>query len=626
MPKKITAITIDNYRSWFGAYEPIILPHGENLLIYGENGSGKSSLFKGVQNFFRSSQNGQPPFELNRFSVLAGNTAGSVKIEFTDATATPQTSTFTYTLGGASTNTANFIKATRNLNSFLDYKHLLSVHFSNPEATKVPDLFESMIEGLLGEFIIPATRQTVKSEIDKIELGLNRKLGSSHYVTASTNVPTIQGALSTILNDVLTEANRLIIAHFDSNLEVQFNFFRFDIDPRNPKRLRKQFEIQVRYAGEVVSNYNYFLNEARLSAIAICFYLASIKSHPPGGADYKILFLDDVFVGLDTSNRIPLLELLKVEFTDYQIFMSTYDRHWYEVAKDWFDKHMTNGWVQRELFVHKAEHISGRPVFDKAISVEAGDLLGRALYHLNTVYKPDYPAAANYLRKYAEQIFKKYIPDVEYKQKDENIGEYPEFIMLNELMRGAKEFLQKINQSDSLLVQLKGHSKRLLNPLSHYNPSTPIFKQELDVVVGLLPQVENYLKDLDQNVFKCSLTQHGFLRIRFTKSLTEMGYYEVKLEDQLYKYRDSTRTSVLLSNPPVKSIRNYIETSGTPGTIYPHSQKYSSLSDSYNQIHTHVIGLAGMAGIPKEANWINAFQYKDQNSAWQDLSTLLVWP
>jgi energy-coupling factor transporter ATP-binding protein EcfA2 len=623
MPKRITAITIDNYRSWFGVYEPIILPRGENLLIYGENGSGKSSLFKGIQNFFRSSQNGLPVFELNRFSVVAGNTSGSVEIEFTDATLNPPKHSYLYTLGGASTNTATFIKATRNLNSFLDYKHLLSVHFSNPDASSVPDLFASVVEGLLGEFVIPSTRTTVKFEIDQVESGLKRRLRSSPYVAASLRVPLVQGAISTLINDVLAEANRLLVTYFD-NLEIQLSNFRFDIDPNASKSLRRKFEIQIRYAGEVVANYNYFLNEARLSAIAICFYLASIKSHPPAGADYKILFLDDVFVGLDTSNRIPLLELLKSEFAEYQIFVSTYDRQWYEVAKEWFGKHMPGNWLQRELYVHKGEHITGRPPFDKAISVEAGSLLGRALYHLNATNHPDYPAAANYLRKYAEQVLKKYIPEIEYKQKDENTGEFPDFIMLNDMMKKAQKFLTKINQNDSLLVQLKGHSKRLLNPLSHYNPSTPIFKKELDDVVGLLPTVEAYLKDLSQNVYRLSLNERSVLRMKLAVSPTVFGFYEVRTMDQLYLYRDGA--NLLLSNPPVKSSITYTIDAGVRGQENKYRNDYPSLSEAYDLVHAHVATLPGMNGLRKEANWINAFEYLDSLGNWQALNSLLAWP
>ena len=46
--KWITEITLNNYRA-FGKSETIKIPKGNHLLIYGENGSGKSSLFRAVR-------------------------------------------------------------------------------------------------------------------------------------------------------------------------------------------------------------------------------------------------------------------------------------------------------------------------------------------------------------------------------------------------------------------------------------------------------------------------------------------------------------------------------------------------------------------------------------------------
>ncbi|KAA6320014.1 hypothetical protein EZS27_030158 [termite gut metagenome] len=52
MDKRITAITIKNCRGYFGDYQSFNFPKGENVLIYGENGSGKSSLYKALNSFF----------------------------------------------------------------------------------------------------------------------------------------------------------------------------------------------------------------------------------------------------------------------------------------------------------------------------------------------------------------------------------------------------------------------------------------------------------------------------------------------------------------------------------------------------------------------------------------------
>lgn len=79
--KKIVNIRIDNYRIYRNEVE-IRLPNGENLLIYGENGSGKTSLAKGIANFFDSSISRETEFERNFFN--SDETDGQIDISFAE--------------------------------------------------------------------------------------------------------------------------------------------------------------------------------------------------------------------------------------------------------------------------------------------------------------------------------------------------------------------------------------------------------------------------------------------------------------------------------------------------------------------------------------------------------------
>ena len=51
--KKIKKIEIENSRAYYDQLE-FLFENGENLLLYGENGSGKSSLFKSINDFIQS--------------------------------------------------------------------------------------------------------------------------------------------------------------------------------------------------------------------------------------------------------------------------------------------------------------------------------------------------------------------------------------------------------------------------------------------------------------------------------------------------------------------------------------------------------------------------------------------
>jgi hypothetical protein len=93
-----------------------------------------------------------------------------------------------------------------------------------------------------------------------------------------------------------------------------------------------------------------FLNEARVTAIGLCLYLAGMaRSIPPRRADGttypRVLVLDDVLLSLDMVHRLPLLRVLRDHFKDWQVFLLTHDRAWYEIAKQQLE-----GWSHHELF------------------------------------------------------------------------------------------------------------------------------------------------------------------------------------------------------------------------------------------------------------------------------------
>lgn len=59
------------------------------------------------------------------------------------------------------------------------------------------------------------------------------------------------------------------------------------------------------------------MNEARLTALALSAFLAAVSltdADPANPDPLRLLVLDDVLIGLDLNNRLPLLELLRTRF------------------------------------------------------------------------------------------------------------------------------------------------------------------------------------------------------------------------------------------------------------------------------------------------------------------------
>jgi len=84
----IDKLTLVNFRAFPGS-EPVELRlHGKNLLIYGENGSGKTSIFIALTEMLRhpAPRKGNPPTPWE--NVFAGADAGpwSVALDFTNKT------------------------------------------------------------------------------------------------------------------------------------------------------------------------------------------------------------------------------------------------------------------------------------------------------------------------------------------------------------------------------------------------------------------------------------------------------------------------------------------------------------------------------------------------------------
>ena len=140
--RRITRISIDNYRAYIHPLE-IQIPQGEDLLIDGENGSGKSSLYKALRFFLESSVDNTLPFEVNHFS---GRLDGKVSVTYTEQDAagallagTEQTYTISTDLA-QTTNGQGFIMTSHRASGFLDYSRLLKVYLNNG---KRPNLLPS---------------------------------------------------------------------------------------------------------------------------------------------------------------------------------------------------------------------------------------------------------------------------------------------------------------------------------------------------------------------------------------------------------------------------------------------------------------------------------------------------
>lgn len=517
---QISEIILNNYRAFYNErgmetekYR-IDFSGKKNLLIYGENGSGKSSLFKGVKDLFGSSV--KPGLNLikNVFSKDKElDIQPFVEIAFKDG---EETNKYRFSADPADTNTNEaFLKAITRTRNFMTYRDLLRIHFvDDPEV----NLFEFLFTGedaLLGEIINPSSSQPET----------NIKMRDLWNIVSTKpdkiNITDFCNGVNQILIDLNNSLNSLL-KYFDNSLEVKFESLSEEMIQSGTLKLT----LKVKYYGIELNNdteqYHQFLNEARLSALAICIFLAAHLSVPK--PEYEILFLDDIFTGLDTSNRMPLLDILTAEvidgttsdtFKDHQILLTTYDRQWYELARKYLGE---DNWAYQEIFIDKNSE-----GFDQPAILPGQDDLKRAEHYFKM---KQYPACANYQRKICERIIKDFLPD-NLKYKKESNGDIKLRDQLGELTDMLFKYMGEVSIDTTPIKNFPICMRVVLNPFSHDDIDSQIYRRELEVAFEMI----EVLKTLKSEV----IIPKG------TKVSIEKTHKETEV---LYKYEFEVATSV----------------------------------------------------------------------------------
>lgn len=150
---RLSKIAVRDFRGFPGSEtcEIDLTPEGKSLLIFGENGSGKSSLFQALMALLRDTVPPEP-YEDHR-NIFDSGSDGTITVELTS---TPPRD-FRWEHGeehpAADETDTTFFEAARRA-SFLDYKALLKTSFMHEEADRV-DLFDLIVNTLLRDVELP---------------------------------------------------------------------------------------------------------------------------------------------------------------------------------------------------------------------------------------------------------------------------------------------------------------------------------------------------------------------------------------------------------------------------------------------------------------------------------------
>ncbi|WP_294234703.1 AAA family ATPase [uncultured Chryseobacterium sp.] len=587
--KKITKIEVDNFKAY--AKKQSINIQGKNLLVYGENGAGKSSLYKSINSFFKNSF-ADVNFEKNIYNEAQH---GNVLIEFGNYIngAIDELSLEEYRFSSyVSNNKIKFIQDASLIKGFLDYTDLLKIYL---KSTTDDNLFSLIVENLLKDFIPLVAGSTTSigksyNDITNDILNKPRTRRERVHKNGIFRLTLFQTDLKGTLDRIFEKVNELLSQYFGYNdLELSYVLDPITISyGRHGKRswkLHKNLELVLEKNGVALgTSYKEKLNEARLSSIAICIYLSSLILYPRS-SDLKLLYLDDIFVGLDSSNRLPILEIIKDCFGDFQVFISTYDKSFFNIAKL---KLSPQNWTTAEFYIGHYK-IGSKDIDLPIMTYSKGDY-DKARYHLyNSI--PDYPASANYFRKSIESLFINNFPTFVLRDGEFiNIDSY----RLSQIFKLILNFLNNCGELITEIEELREYMYILLHPLSHYQIDATEYKTDLVNIDKLIQKLIVKLPPLNlRNRYRFILERNRKIKLVLYNNPIKKHVYMLKTdEDLIYDNQNKKFLNCKLFAYEMYNVDENDIVTSVPFKPNRNSSQflYNSIENAYSQISYYLMG------------------------------------
>ncbi len=325
------------------------------------------------------------------------------------------------------------------------------------------DLFPLFIEVLFTHFRNPVstTGKTFAEQWNEIKSAFSpykRKPPNLDLVLASFNA-----GFERVIKDAFRSAASLLEL-FDRDLaaDVEITYARYTWPPKALFAPRVVAQPSFRLLAQ--PDYHGFLNEARLSALAIAIYFAALKQLP--APQLRLLILDDILIGLDMVNRMAVLRIIEKEFQNWQVFILTYHKAWFEILKARIDDSRWSYQWRSVTFRLGKSAGTECPI----IVAESSTLLIQAREQLNM---GDAKAAAVYARSAWESIMgwycSKWRLPVEYVELRRNLNTEA---FLSSITRHLGDLGSPDDRvwASGVIAEIKHARRFILNPTVHFSP------------------------------------------------------------------------------------------------------------------------------------------------------------
>ena len=492
---RITGVEIANYRGFAGDSFRLTLEQGENLLVYGENGAGKSSLYNTLKDFLHAATNKNVTLEQRRNrDNLNKDKEPAVRIT---TTTTPVTE-WTPATRGQDTDNWRILDDGK---GFLDYRHLLRFYNAPQDSSGRIELFDLLLKEMLANhrMEVPGT-PTFLSEWRAIKKRTDYYFyGESGRQELKQRVARFNTAFKEAAIKLATRASALL-HDFDPSIEITFITEKDADFTWYPKYVNApHFFAEITRPGKAsITEYHEIFNEARLSAMAICLFFAAMETCPIEGP--RLLVLDDVLIGLDMGNRRKVINLVQKLFPTWQIIILTYHKAWFEVLKSRIKVGAWGGNAWRSIILRPEKCRQSGLV--TIAHEESGTALETAALCLE---RRDHKAAAVYARTAFEIVLHKHADrlhlTVQFKE-DRLKLDTDDF--LNPFEKKFDHLVDPLKkaQAQGLVAELRFIRRTVLNAFAHADEiSEDEIAGEVDHGIAVVREFEEFLDPLRKGDF-----------------------------------------------------------------------------------------------------------------------------
>ncbi len=534
---KIKSITLRNFKFFFGTEtenekNKIDLDQ-KNLLLFGENGSGKSSIYWALYTFLQSclktdndkirkyfKEDGDQSLK-NRYAQRVDESGILVEFTSEDATVTQKiiSNEDINTKGG------NLVKRTLNASDFLNYKYASKVYdFRNSEPINLfpffaRDLFMfidfeedfTLHNGELSGKTYASDWWEFISQKHK-DLPKNKNtisVSSEEYKRYKwTTIPRFIELLKSYLLKITEAANTYLTEDFGEQFHISFNIdeINCDFNKNISQRAKdgKLYEPTIKLTATLldesiaenkraVPNPHTFLNEARLTAIALSIRFAMLDERGAFTNACSLLVLDDLLLSLDMSNRRTVIDFIFKKYESYQVLFMTHDKSLYHYMQQQIrSRGQKANWKMIEMY----QSITDGKKHPDLFYIEEKHSLEKAKYHL---LKHDYPACGIYLRRECEAILDNILPDPSrYSIRTSDFSGIVETqaVSLNDKLKLLEDFCEKEAIDFEDFKDLIIHKSVVLNTLAHNDITSPLYRTELEIALKKIEKLSGIKRDV----------------------------------------------------------------------------------------------------------------------------------